>query len=79
MNATNSLFQPNSTPTQANGPFSHSSPFHPQSPITHQTQQLLPLPKQAQRPLWQQPPPPPLPSVQQQQQQHRPLLPIGMP
>jgi hypothetical protein len=82
MNTTNSLFPPNSNPTPTNGPFSHSSAFHPQSPVTHQTQQLLPLPQQAQRPLWQQPPPPPPPppsSTQQQQQQHRPLLPIGMP
>ncbi|CAF5197748.1 unnamed protein product, partial [Rotaria sp. Silwood1] len=42
------------------------------------TQQLLPLPQQTQRPLWQQPPPlpphPPPSSTQQQQQQHRPLL-----
>jgi len=85
MNAANSLFLPNSNPTQTNGPFSHSTSFHPQSPVTHQTQQLLPLPQQTQRPLWQQqpPPPPPLPpsSTQSlpQQQQHRPLLPIGMP
>ncbi|CAF3904798.1 unnamed protein product [Adineta steineri] len=92
INTTNSLFQPNSNLTPTNGPFSHSSPsFHPQSPATHQTQQLLPIPQQTQRPLWQQqpphPPPPPLSSSaqqqsqqqQQQQQQHRPLLPIGMP
>ncbi|CAF3548709.1 unnamed protein product [Rotaria sordida] len=81
MNTTNSLFPSNSnliTPT--NGPFSHSSSFHPQSPVTHQPQQLLPLPQQTQRPLWQQSLPPPLPpSSMQQQQQHRPLLPIGMP
>lgn len=82
--STNTLFQPNSNPTPTNGPFSHSTPFHPQSPMTHQTQQLLPLPQQAQRPLWQQPPTPlpPLPSSTPQQQppqQHRPLLPIGMP
>jgi hypothetical protein len=81
MNTTNSLFPPNSNSTPTNGPFSHSSSFHPQSPITHQTQQLLPLPQQAQRPLWQQPPPPlpPPSSGQQPPQQHRPLLPIGMP
>jgi hypothetical protein len=86
INTANSLFPPNSNPTSTNGPFSHSSSFHPQSPVTHQTQQLLPLPQQGQRPLWQQPPPPPPPlpssSTQQppqQQQQHRPLLPIGMP
>jgi hypothetical protein len=83
INTTNSLFPPNSNPTPTNGPFCHSPSFHPQSPVTHQTQQLLPLPQQAQRPLWQQPPPPPPPpppsSNQQPPQQHRPLLPIGMP
>lgn len=83
LNATNSIFQPGSNPTSTNGPFSHSSTFHPQSPVAHQTQQLLPLPQQTQRPLWQQPPPPLPPSSNQQssqsQQQHRPLLPIGMP
>ena len=51
LNTTNSLFPSNSNPTSTNGPFSHSSSFHPQSPVTHQTQQLLPLPQQAQRPL----------------------------
>ncbi|CAF1040607.1 unnamed protein product [Rotaria sp. Silwood1] len=80
MNATNSLFLPNSNPTPTNSPYSHSSSFHPQSPVTHQTQQLLPLPQQTQRPLWQQPPPlPPHPPPSSTQQQHRPLLPIGMP
>jgi hypothetical protein len=49
MNTTNSLFPPNSNSTPTNGPFSHASSFHPQSPVTHQTQQLLPLPQQAQR------------------------------
>ena len=83
LNTNSSLFQPSSNPTSTNGPFSHSSTFHPQSPVAHQTQQLLPLPQQTQRPLWQQPPPPLPPSSSQQpsqsQQQHRPLLPIGMP
>jgi protein nanos 1 len=84
INTNNPFFPPNSNPTPSNGLFSHSSPFHPQSPVTHQTQQLLPLPQQVQRPLWQQPPlplPPPLSSSSQHppQQQHRPLLPIGMP
>ena len=85
LNTNNGLFQPNANPTSTNGPFSHSSSFHPQSPVTHQTQQLLPLPQQTQRPLWQQQPPPPPSSSQQasqpqqQQQHHRPLLPIGMP
>lgn len=82
LNTTNGLFPPNANPTSTNGgPFSHSSSFHPQSPVTHQTQQLLPLPQQTQRPLWQQQPPPPLPSASQQpsQQQYRPLLPIGIP
>lgn len=85
LNPNNSLFVPSSNSTSTNGPFSHSSAFHPQSPVAHQTQQLLPIPQQTQRPLWQQPPPPPppLPSSNQQpsqsQQQHRPLLPIGMP
>ncbi|UJR28501.1 hypothetical protein I4U23_009739 [Adineta vaga] len=87
MNPTNSLFQSNNNPTPTNGPFGHGSPFHPQSPVTHQAQQLLPIPQQTQRPLWQQqqqlPPPPPSAhpqsSTQQPPQQHRPLLPIGMP
>jgi hypothetical protein len=81
INTANSLFPPNSNQTPINGPFSHGSSFHPQSPVTHQTQQLLPLPQQVQRPLWQQQAPPPPPSSAQQppqQQQHRPLLPIGM-
>lgn len=89
VNPTSSHFQPNTNPTSANNPFAHASAFHPQSPVTHQGQQLLPLSQQRQRPLWQQQPPPPsLPptlsqsSGQQQQpppQQHRSLLPIGMP
>lgn len=90
LNSSSAIFQPSSNTTSSNGPFSHSSAFHPQSPVTHQNQHLLSLPQQTQRPLWQQqPPPPPLPqssvvsqqSSQQQQQlpqQHRPLLPIGM-
>jgi hypothetical protein len=79
INTNNSLFPPNSNPTQSNGLFSHSPSFHPQSPVTHQTQQLLPLPQQGQRPLWQQPPPPPPSMPPNSAQQHRPLLPIGMP
>ena len=70
INLSNTHFQPNSNATPSNGPFGHSSTFHPQSPVTHQTQQ-------GQRPLWQQSPS--VSSTQQQQQQHRPLLPIGMP
>ena len=88
ISTTNSLFLSNSNSTSTNSSFNHSSSYHPQSPITHETQQLLPLPQQTQRPLWQQPPPPlplppplPPPSSTQPpiQQQHRPLLPIGMP
>ncbi|CAF2583751.1 unnamed protein product [Rotaria sp. Silwood2] len=81
MNVTNSFFPANSNPTPTNGLFSHSPSFHPQSPVPHQTQQLLPLPQQTQRPLWQQPPPPPPlpPPSSSTQQQHRSLLPIGMP
>lgn len=94
LNSASAIFQPSSNTTpSSNGPFSHSSAFHPQSPVTHQNQHLLSLSQQTQRPLWQQqqqqqqppPPPPPMPqsSIASQQssqppQQHRPLLPIGM-
>ena len=78
VNTANSLFLSNSNSTSINSPLNHSSSYHPQSPVTHQTHQLLPLPQQTQRPLWQQPPPP-LSAQLPIQQQHRPLLPIGMP